>query len=214
MITRPMALASAMSLPTRSPSHVSAHAAVAVRRGSITYMRAPLRTPLSTWWKKIGWASRAFEPQRKITSVFSISSYELVPPPAPKTVARPTTLGACQVRLQLSMLLLPNATRASLPARKFTSFVAFEQLKIPREFGPRASRFRRNPAAATSSASSHVAARNPPLSRISGVVRRAYDPATSEERAIADLLVTTEDKQLPDVVARYQASSVQTSRDS
>jgi len=44
-------------------------------------------------------------------SVFSISSYELVPPPAPNTVARPTTLGACQVRLQLSMLLLPRTWR-------------------------------------------------------------------------------------------------------
>jgi hypothetical protein len=46
-------------------------------------------------------------------SVFSTSSYELVPPPAPKTVVRPTTLGACQVRLQLSMLLLPITTRAN-----------------------------------------------------------------------------------------------------
>jgi len=44
-------------------------------------------------------------------SVFSISSYELVPPP--KTVARPTTLGACQVRLQLSMLLLPMTERVN-----------------------------------------------------------------------------------------------------
>ena len=43
----------------------------------------------------------------------SISPYELVPPPAPNTVARPTTLGACQVRLQLSMLLLPTTTRAN-----------------------------------------------------------------------------------------------------
>jgi hypothetical protein len=41
-------------------------------------------------------------------SQFSTSSYELVPPPAPKTVARPTTLGACQVRLQLSTLFVPK----------------------------------------------------------------------------------------------------------
>jgi len=39
------------------------------------------------------------------------SRYELVPPPAPNTVARPATEGACQVRLQLSMLLLPRTTR-------------------------------------------------------------------------------------------------------
>ena len=46
-------------------------------------------------------------------SVVSISSYEEVPPPAPKTAARPATLGACQVRLQLSMLLLPMTTLAN-----------------------------------------------------------------------------------------------------
>jgi len=47
----------------------------------------------------------------------SASLYELVPPPAPKTVVRPTTLGACQVRLQLSMLLLPMTDRANRCAR-------------------------------------------------------------------------------------------------
>jgi len=34
MISRPIAFASAMSLPTSSPSHVSAQAALVVRRGS------------------------------------------------------------------------------------------------------------------------------------------------------------------------------------
>jgi cyclophilin family peptidyl-prolyl cis-trans isomerase len=62
--------------------------------------------------------------------------FELFDDAAPKTVARPTTLGACQVRLQLSMLFVRNATRASFCARKFTSFVDFEQLKIPTESGP------------------------------------------------------------------------------
>jgi hypothetical protein len=42
--------------------------------------------------------------------------YELVPPPAPSTVVRPTTLGACHVRLQLSMLLLPMTARANFCA--------------------------------------------------------------------------------------------------
>ena len=46
-------------------------------------------------------------------SVSSISRYELVPPPAPNTVASPATLGACHVRLQLSMLLLPTTVRAN-----------------------------------------------------------------------------------------------------
>ena len=51
-----------------------------------------------------------------MTSVSSVSRYELVPPPAPKTVARPTTLGACQVLLQLSMLFDPHTTRVNFIA--------------------------------------------------------------------------------------------------
>ncbi len=136
MISRPTALARAMSLPTSSPSHVSAHSADDVRRGSMTISRAPLRMARRTWWKKIGCVSRAFEPQRTIRSVSSTSRYELVPPPAPKTVARPATDGACQVRLQLSMLLLPRTTRLNFWAAKLTSLVAFEQLKTPKVFEP------------------------------------------------------------------------------
>ena len=136
MISRPTALASAMSDPTSSPSQPSAHSAEPVRRGSTTYSRAPLLTPRSRWWKKIGWVSRAFEPHRTIRSVFSISSYELVPPPAPKMVARPATDGACQVLLQLSMLLLPRTVRLNFWAAKLTSLVAFEQLKRPNVVGP------------------------------------------------------------------------------
>jgi hypothetical protein len=68
---------------------------------------------LITWWKKIGWALRAFVPHMTMASAFWISTYEEVPPPAPKTVARPTTLGACQVRLQLSMLLEPMTLRVN-----------------------------------------------------------------------------------------------------
>ena len=69
MISRAIAFASATSLPTLRPSHVSAHCADVVRRGSIAYMRAPLWIAFSTWWKKIGCASRALEPQSRITSV-------------------------------------------------------------------------------------------------------------------------------------------------
>jgi hypothetical protein len=54
-------------------------------------------------------------------------------------VARPATLGACQVRLQLSMLLLPTTTRANFWVMKFSSLVAFEQLKSPNAVGPWAS---------------------------------------------------------------------------
>ena len=109
-----------------------------VRRGSTAYSRAPLWTPRRRWWKKIGCVSRALLPQSTIRSVSSASRYELVPPPAPNTVARPATEGACQVRLQLSMLLLPRTCRENFWAAKLTSLVAFEQLKIPiGAFAPR-----------------------------------------------------------------------------
>src|SRR3954468_22262104 len=137
MISRAMVLDSATSEPTLSPSHTSAHCADVVRRGSITYSRVPFRIPFRRWWNQIGCASRAFEPHRKTTSVFSASSYEEVDPPAPNTVARPTTLGACQVRLQLSMLLLPKTARASFDARKFTSLLDFEHEKTPSDWPPR-----------------------------------------------------------------------------
>src|SRR3954464_8973018 len=162
MISRPTALASAMSLPTSRPSQPSAHSALLVRRGSTAYSRAPLRTPLSRWWKKIGCVSRALLPHRTIRSVSSTSRYEDVPPPAPNTVARPATLGACHVRLQLSMLLLPRTARLNFCAAKLTSLVAFEQLKVPNVVGPCAAFAALNPAAARSSASSHVAGRSSP----------------------------------------------------
>src|SRR5438874_3218804 len=157
MISRAIPFASEISLPTSSPSHESAHSAEDVRRGSTAYNRAPLRTPRSRWWKKIGCVSRAFEPQSTIRSVSSASRYELVPPPAPNTVARPATLGACQVRLQLSMLLLPSTARLNFCAAKLTSLVAFEQLKTPNVVGPWAALAALNPSTVRWRASSHVA---------------------------------------------------------
>src|SRR5919204_3243488 len=127
--------------------------------------------PLRRWWNQIGCASRAFDPQRRTTSVFSASSYELVLPPAPNTVARPTTLGACQVRLQESMLFDPMTWRANFCATKFISFVAFEHENMPKDDRAPASRARSSPAAARASASSHEVSRSsPPPSRTSGTV--------------------------------------------
>ncbi len=73
MISRAIVLDRAMSVPTWIPNQVSAQRAELVRRGSTQYRRAPLRTPAMTWWKKMGWVSRAFEPQRMMTSVSSTS---------------------------------------------------------------------------------------------------------------------------------------------
>src|ERR1700704_6418202 len=109
-----------------------------------------------------------------MTSVSSISRYELVPPPAPNTLARPATLGACHVRLQLSMLLLPSTARENFCAAKLTSLVAFEQLKTPNVAGPCAAFAAWNPATVRSRASSQLAGRSdPPLeSRTRGWVSR------------------------------------------
>jgi hypothetical protein len=68
MISRAIVCASAMSVPTFRPSQRSANRAVSERRGSTTYRRAPLFTAVSTWWKKMGCALRAFEPHITITS--------------------------------------------------------------------------------------------------------------------------------------------------
>jgi hypothetical protein len=43
----------------------------------------------------------------------SKSAKELVMAPEPKVVARPATVGACQVRAQWSMLLVPITARKS-----------------------------------------------------------------------------------------------------
>jgi hypothetical protein len=89
---------------------------------------------------------------------------------SPRTEHRRQTddAGACQVRLQLSMLRVPSATRASFAARKLGSFVDFEQLKMPVAFGPRAATFRARPSTARPRPSSQEAGRRAPEWRTSG----------------------------------------------
>src|ERR1700730_5794715 len=127
----------------------------------------------------MGCVSRALDPQSNTRSVSSASRYEDVPPPAPNAVARPTTLGACQVRLQLSMLLLAMTTRANFCATKFISLVALEQLNIPNAFGPVALALA-NPSAARVRASSQDAGRRRPASLTSGWVRRTLPSSMAQ----------------------------------
>ena len=87
-------------------------------------------------------------------------------------MARPTTLGACQVRLQESMLLVPITARANFCTMKFSSLVDLEHEKNPMASGPYASLTDWKPAAARASASSHDAVRKTPLSRTIGSVIR------------------------------------------
>src|SRR3981081_4466722 len=133
----------------------------------------------------IGAVPRALEPQRITRSVSSASWYDEVPPPAPNTVARPATLGACQVRLQLSMLLLCITARANFWAMKFISFVLLEQLNMPNALGP-LSLAAANPAAALSSASSQDAGRSRPPSLTSGSVRRTSPSPITKTRKEAE----------------------------
>ena len=60
-----------------------------------------------------GWASVMLDPMTKNILAFSKSAKELVIAPEPNVVARPATVGACQVRAQLSMLLVPITARKS-----------------------------------------------------------------------------------------------------
>ena len=106
---------------------------------------APFWIPLSRWWNQIGCASRAFDPQRRTTSVSSTSGRSSCRRP-PRILSSDRrrwerVRSGCSCRC----CCCRTATRASFCARKFTSFVDFEQLKIPIASGPCASRLRRNP---------------------------------------------------------------------
>src|SRR5437868_2163246 len=62
MISRPIAFASGMSVPTSIPSQRSAHCADAVRRGSTTISRAPVERPVPA-----GFAQRAVLADERLT---------------------------------------------------------------------------------------------------------------------------------------------------
>ncbi len=59
---------------------------------------------------------RIGSPEQNDVSLLDLTVRRPVPPPAPNTVARPATLGACQVRLQLSIWLQPITTRTNFCA--------------------------------------------------------------------------------------------------
>src|SRR3989440_8405226 len=152
-----------------------------------------------------------------MTFVSSASRYDEVPPPAPNTVARPATLGACQVLLQLSMLLLCITTRVNFWAMKFISLVVLEQLNMPKECGP-CCRAASKPEEALASASSQEAGRRRPPSLTSGSVRRRrpssmrrlclvgrdelLDPAESQLQLVLRLRVGEADEALAGVAKR------------
>ena len=52
-----------------------------------------------------------FVPMAKISFALAKSAKEFVIAPEPNDIARPATVGACQVRAQLSTLLVPRTAR-------------------------------------------------------------------------------------------------------
>ena len=64
-----------------------------------------------------GWASVEFDPATNRKSVPASSSMEFVMAPLPTMTAIPATVGACQVREQLSILLVPIPMRENFCIR-------------------------------------------------------------------------------------------------
>ncbi len=107
----------AILLPGARLSQTSARLAIQVLRGSATTSLAPFARASFRYRETMGCPSVGFEPKRKRVSISGIWSSEFVAAPAPRLVARPATVGACQTRAQLSTLLEPTAQRTHLARR-------------------------------------------------------------------------------------------------
>jgi hypothetical protein len=112
MITRAMALKSAVSVPTRRRSQRVARPARSMRRGSATISLAPARTASFTRFARMGCVSVVLVPTARMSLASASSGMLLVIAPLPTVVARPAIVAACQLRAQLSMLFVPTAVRA------------------------------------------------------------------------------------------------------
>ena len=84
-----------------------------MRRGSATTSRAPFRTARLMRSAMTGWLSVVLVPSAKRKGASSNSAMELVIAPFVSVAASPATVGACQVRWQLSTLLVRITARAN-----------------------------------------------------------------------------------------------------
>ena len=82
----------ATSVPARIGTCRSASALVRVKRGSTWITTAPRALPSMTHWKPTGWHSAKFEPSMMMQSACCRSCMNVVAPPRPKDVPRPTTV--------------------------------------------------------------------------------------------------------------------------
>ena len=169
MISRPIALASAMSVPTSRPSHASAHCAVDVRRGSTDVHPGARSSALQHVVEEDRVRlTRVGAPQDHQVGVLRLP-YDRVPPPAPNTVVRPTTLGSVSSAVAGVDVVAAHHHPGELLGQVVHLVGGLRAAEHAERVAAAAPR---NPAAARSSASSQLAGRSPPLSRTSGSVSR------------------------------------------
>ena len=89
-----------MSEPTLICAKISAKLTNGCLRGSATISFAPFSTAFFKSVAATGWASIMFVPMQKNILALPNSANEFVIAPEPNEVARPATVGACQVRAQ------------------------------------------------------------------------------------------------------------------
>ena len=173
MISRAIVFERATSEPTSRPSQRSAHCAEDVRRGSTTTSRAPLCTPFRRWWKKIGMRLAGVRaPQEDDVRLLDLAVRRR---PAACTEHRRQTDDARGVSGSVAGV---DVVRA----HHLTGELLREEVHLVRRLRAREHAERRggvggraraaSPAAARSSASSHVAVASVSPSRTSGVVIR------------------------------------------
>ncbi len=100
-------LRNATSVPTFIWAKIFAWSQRMCLLGSIMITSAPFLTAFLRNVAATGWASAMFVPMQTKSFASPKQRKEFVIAPEPNVVARPATVGACQVRAQWSMLLVP-----------------------------------------------------------------------------------------------------------
>ena len=129
--------------------------------------------PAGRGGRRSGGRHAAFDPHITMTSVSSISAYDEVPPPAPNTVARPTTRGSVSSAVAGVDVVGADHRPGELLGDEVHLVGRLRAGEEARSrWPPCVSRVVRKPSAARPSASSQRAGRSSPLSRTRGCVSR------------------------------------------
>src|SRR3989338_6441076 len=113
IMTWAIALSNQLSDPGLTGKYNLACWANQIRRGSATMNVHPFLNAFFISNPTMGCASVGLPPMRKMSLQSLISLMELVIEPLPNDIARPATVGACQVRAHWSTLFVPIAARAN-----------------------------------------------------------------------------------------------------